>query len=146
MNRRTLVTFGFASVTLLIVTLTFFAIPYMQEDKDPTSEQLSTIQISLCIDYGNGTREWFNNTSVPENCNLLNATKLVAKVQYTYWPAYKASFVDVINGVPNKSSYFWMWYYWDAQENEWKLGPVGADRYVLKPHEVVMWRYEKPSM
>jgi len=102
--------------------------------------------VNLCIDYGNGTVTWFNDTLVPEDCDLLNATKLVAEVRYTYWPAYKSSFVNAINGVTNNSAYFWMWYYWDIEENEWILGPVGSDCYKLKPEEIVIWRYEKPGM
>ena len=89
--------------------------------------------------------KWFNQT-IPRGYSLLNATKLVAEVDYTYQPAYKASFVNAINDVRNRPPYFWMWYRWNSQESEWKLGPVGADIYRLKPDEIVMWRYEKPSM
>ena len=145
MSKRFIIVFGLLSAALVLVLSALFATSYMQRSSLQMDLNSSTIKISLCIDYGNGTKEWFNGT-VPKGCNLLNATDLIAEVEYTYWPAYKASFVDALNGVPNKPPYFWMWYYWDTQENMWKLGPVSADRYELKPGETVMWRYEKPSI
>jgi len=146
MNRRTIITLSLALATLLTILSILATIQSTQRSGGATSEQHTTIQISICIDYGNGTRVWFNNTRIPKDFNLLNATMLVAEVNYTYWPAYKASFVDAINGIKNESPYFWMWYYWDVDGKKWKLGPVGADRYRLKPGEVVMWRYEVPAM
>lgn len=145
MNKRNIVTLCLSLTALILVFLSIHTSSYMWEGKPQVNENSSTIKISLCIDYGNGTREWFNQT-IPRGYSLLNATKLVAEVDYTYQPAYKASFVNAINDLPNKPPYFWMWYRWDPQENEWKLGPVGADIYRLKSDEIVMWRYEKPSM
>ncbi len=145
MSKRFIIVFGLLSAALVLVLSALFATSYMQRSSLQMDLNSSTIKISLCIDYGNGTKEWFNGT-VPKGYSLLNATDLIAEVKYTYWPAYKASFVDAINGVSNKPPYFWMWYYWDAQENMWKLGSISADGYKLKPGDIVMWRYEKPSM
>ncbi len=103
------------------------------------------IRVNICIDYGNGTVTWYNNTLVPINYSLLNATMMIASVEYTYWPKYNACFVDSINGVPNRDPYYWMWWYWDEGERAWKHGLVSADHHILKQGEIVMWRYEKPS-
>ena len=145
MSKRSLITLGLLSVALVLILSTLFSAHHTQRSGLQADANSSMIKISLCIDYGNGTKEWFNGT-VPKGYSLLNATDLIAEVKYTYWPAYKASFVDAINGVSNKPPYFWMWYYWDTKEKCWKLGSVGADRYKLRPDEIVMWRYEKPSM
>ncbi|MCD6445791.1 hypothetical protein J7L49_03290 [Candidatus Bathyarchaeota archaeon] len=105
------------------------------------------MRVNICIDYGewNGTVVWYNNTIVPLGCNLLEATKKVAIVNSTYWPAYQASFVDAINGVWNQGAYYWMWYRWDNEKNLWVYGDCGADRYTLTNNEILMWRYEIPS-
>ncbi len=105
------------------------------------------MQVNICIDYRewNGTVVWYNNTMIPLGYDMLNATKLIAEVEYTYWSAYQASFVDAINGVSNEHPYYWMWLYWDQNEKTWKYGAVGADSYILKPDETIMWRYEIPS-
>ena len=103
------------------------------------------MHVNLCIDYGNGTILWYNDTIVPLGYNLLEATKGVAVVNSTYWPAYRASFVDAINGVWNKGSYYWMWYRWDGESKVWKYGGCGADLYTLSNGEVVKWRYEIPN-
>jgi len=103
------------------------------------------MRVNICINYTewNATVVWYNNTIVPLGCDLLQATKMVAVVNYTYYWQYQASFVDAINGVWNNKtcSRFWMWHYWDENQKEWKYGQVGADRYKLTNNEIVKWRY-----
>ena len=103
-----------------------------------------TVPFKLCIDYGNGTAVWYNDSRIPINTNLLNATQRVADVQYTYWLIYDASFVDAINGVSNSPPYYWMWLYQNADTTTWTYGPVGADLFIVKSGQVFMWRYEIP--
>jgi hypothetical protein len=102
------------------------------------------MRVNICINYEefNGTVVWYNGTLVLAGCDLLSATKRIAIVNYTYWPSYKASFVDAINNVWKNGTHYWMWYRWTS--NSWEYGPVGADIYILSPNETVMWRYEKP--
>jgi len=88
---------------------------------------------------------WYNDTFVPLGCNLLQATEMIAVVNYTYWPAYQASFVNAINSVQNDGARFWMWHRWNAEKEIWEYGDVGADRYKLTNGETVMWQYEIPS-
>ena len=142
-RKKIIVSLALLTCLIIAVCLGVYYIQYNAPHLD-NLDSIRAMRVNLCIDYGNGTVTWFNNTLVPEDCDLLNATKLVAEVRYTYWPAYESSFVDAINGVTNNSTYFWMWYYWDMEE--WILGPTGSDRYKLKPEETVMWRYEKPGM
>lgn len=104
-----------------------------------------TVPFKLCINYGNETVVWYNDSRIPINTNLLNSTQMVVDVQYTYWPAYQASFVDAINGVSNSPPYYWMWLYQDVNTTTWTYGPVGADLFIVKSGQVFMWRYEKPQ-
>jgi len=140
--------FLLGSVTALVITACLAGYYYIQyQNYKAFIEQYEavTMRANLCINYGNGTIIWYNKTIVPLGYDLLNATKLIAKISSTYWPAYQASFVDSINGVANNPPYYWMWLYWDENENVWKYGPVGADCYILKPNEIIMWRYEIPA-
>lgn len=102
------------------------------------------MRVNICIDYKewNATVVWYNNTIVPLGCDLLQATRKIAVVNSTYWPAYQASFVNAINGVWNSGARFWMWSRWNAEKEIWEYGEVGADRYKLTNSEIVMWRYE----
>ena len=107
--------------------------------------QSCIMHVNICIDYGNETIIWYNNTVVPLGCNLLEATKRVAVINSTYWPAYHASFIDAINGVWNKGAYYWMWYQWNNESKTWEYGDRGADLYILSNNEIVRWRYEIPA-
>jgi hypothetical protein len=136
---------GIATAVIMTAFLAgYYYVQYQNSKALIEQYEAVTMRVNLCINYGNDTIVWYNKTIVPLGYDLLNATKLIAKVNSTYWLAYQASFVDAINNVPNKPPYYWMWLYWDENEDMWKYGPVGADCYILKPNEVVMWRYEIP--
>jgi len=105
------------------------------------------MRANICIDYKewNVTVVWYNDTIVPLGYNLLQATKMIAIVNCTYYKSVSGWFVDAINGVWNHGPYVWMWYLWDSNDKTWKYGPVGAGSYSLKVDETVMWRYEIPA-
>jgi len=103
-----------------------------------------TMRVNVLIDYGNETKVWHNNTIVSQGATLLNATKRVASVQTTYHYELQAVFIDTINGVPTtKTEGYWWWKYWDENSKVWKDGEMGADLYILKPDETVMWLFIK---
>lgn len=105
------------------------------------------MRVNICINYRewNATVVWYNNTIVPLGCDLLQATKIIAIANCTYYPSVPGWFVDAINGVWNKGPYSWMWYFWNSNDKTWKYGPVGAGSYPLKANETVMWHYEIPG-
>lgn len=98
-----------------------------------------TIHVSLLINYGNGTREWHNNTRVPVGFSVLNATLAVAEVDYAI--GQYGAFVTAINGVGGDTGMFWIWLYWNATSSEWKTGPVASDMHVLHNGDLVAWSY-----
>ncbi len=113
-----------------------------------------TVLVNICIDYGNGTVVWYNDTRVPLGATLFNATSEVAVLNYTVWnlPGYgypddKAIFIDAINGVWNdyQANKYWQWYYWDG--SQWVLGPVGCNHpdATVEDGGIYMWRYETVS-
>ena len=101
------------------------------------------MKVNICIDYGNGTKVWHNNTLVPVGFTLLNATELIADVDYTTWPE-QGAFVNGINGVmlSSEEKKSWFWWRWDATISRWILGEVGADQHVLQRGEIVAWTYQ----
>ncbi|MGB9631243.1 MAG: DUF4430 domain-containing protein [Candidatus Methanodesulfokora sp.] len=137
---------------LLIVILVFAGIlAKYNQDLSYCKEQLSEIaeykryvaRINLLLDYGNGTRRWYNGTIVPLGSSLLNATMQVASVNYTLG-AYGA-FVNSINGVSNDKSKSMYWMYWVFRNGKWVLGEVSADNFKLKEGDIVAWFYENCS-
>lgn len=99
--------------------------------------------INILIDYGNGTKIWYNETEVPIGSSLLDATRNVAKVDYQLFQY--GAFVTAINGRGGDSGYYWMWYFWNSTSRKWEMGPVAADAYILHHGDTVSWVYEKPS-
>ncbi len=110
-----------------------------------------TYRVNILIDYGNGTRVWYNSTLVPIGWSLYNATLKIAKVKATYFPQYDAYFVDSINGVgenkpPEKASWYWMIWLWDKENLAWKLSEVSSDKYLLKKDDIVAWVFQDTSI
>jgi len=106
------------------------------------------VEVSLCIDYGNGTAEWHNNTLMPVGSTLFNLTEQATwNLSYVVWPGMGV-YVTCINGVceriitPGHEGYSWIWYYWDPRAKTWIWGPTACDKHVLSDGEVLMWRYE----
>ncbi|MEJ5292783.1 MAG: DUF4430 domain-containing protein [Candidatus Methanosuratincola sp.] len=95
------------------------------------------IKVNLGFDYGNGTTVWKNGTYVPIGYTLLNGTLKVAQVNYSVYPY--GVWVNGINGVFENvaENTYWVYYVWS--NNDWEMGPVGADQYVLKNGESVKW-------
>lgn len=97
-----------------------------------------SIQVSVVINYGNGTKKWHNNTRVPIGSSVFNVTSIVADIDYsTEWGS---AFVTAINGVGGTGSY-WIWWHRNATSSMWQCGPVGCDAFTLHEGDVVGWIY-----
>lgn len=138
------------SLGLLCLTIftTYLAIYYYTEfQKYQTlyNEALSKfskyILVNILINYGNGTASWYNNTAVAIGSNLLQATKIIAKVEYTEYSF--GVFVTSINNVAGNKTHAWLWYIWNSTKRNWDLGPTGADGYILKNGDIISWIYTK---
>jgi len=105
-----------------------------------------SIRVNLCIDYGNGTKEWHNGTLLPAGSTLFNATIKVAKVEYEVYEGL-GIFITSINGVENNpdKNLWWLWFYWDSNKKEWAHGPVGCGQWILHNNDIVMWKYMTPT-
>jgi len=143
MQRRTLL---FAVLGLLTWGLlaSLAAVYYYYSYNDLlTKIQKPIVLINIGIDYGNGVpAKWFNQTRITAGSTLLNATMLVADVEYTVWPG-SGAFVDSIDNVTNSGSYYWLW--WMHTTYGWSQGQVASDRYIVGDNETYYWYYEDTS-
>ncbi len=103
------------------------------------------IMVNIGIDYGNGTKQWFNGTVLPARSTVLSALTSVSRVEYTY--GQFGAYVVSINGhrekiLSKKEGYSWMWYLYNATSGKLEYGPVAADKYILSNGQIILWRYE----
>lgn len=97
-----------------------------------------TLKVNLCIDYGNGTTTWYNNTSILSGSTLFDLTQKVATVEYTYYANMEPGHM-LIGSINGWMQGWWLWYYWDAEKGEWTFGPVGCDAWMLKDGGIYKW-------
>ncbi len=141
---------------LLLVTLAWAVIAtctaaFLYVENQGLAKQAAALRsrvvvVNVLIDYGNGTRVWFNSTVLRRGATVLDALMAVAKVNYTLG-SYGA-FVNSINGVANRvvsknEGYYWMWYIYDRTSRTWRLGEVASNAYELSDGDVIMWKYQK---
>jgi len=98
-----------------------------------------TLRASLLVKYGNGTKQWFNNTIIPIGWTLFNLTiyDLKGNVNYEEYPF--GIVVTSINGVSQHESYYWLWYRWDLEKRDWVPGETGPDACLLQNGDVLAW-------
>jgi len=134
-----------ALLTWSIVVTSLFGYYYLrfQEYTRLSREyEAVTMKVNICIDYGNGTKVWRNNTLVSLGFTLLNTTELIADVDadYTYGPAFINAIDGVENSLEEKKS--WFWWHWDTTSSGWMLGEVGADQHMLHRGDIIAWTYQ----
>lgn len=95
-----------------------------------------TSTVDIMIDYGNGTKTWFNDTRIIPGESLLNVTKDITDLEYTM--SEFGAFVSSINGIEGTQDNFWIWNYY---EDGWKMGLTGADQKYLHEGDIVSWKY-----
>lgn len=102
-----------------------------------------SISVNIAIDYGNGTRVWHNNTILPLEATVFNATVKVANPEPH--PTYGESFIIAINGVSQNEAenMYWGWWIWDDTDHQWVLGPLANNEYTLRDGQSVIWYYSK---
>ena len=95
---------------------------------------------NLLIDFGNGTRTWYNTTNVQPGTNLYVETQIIAKgeVNATYYPQYQSHFVTAIFNVGNTNTMYWLlWTY--NKTASWQQAPVGPDELQVTNDSVFAW-------
>ena len=117
-----------------------------------TMSEVTTLTVSICIDYGNGTAEWHNKTVMLTGSSLFQFSQSVAKLNFTYDALMKPGHIRVTS-IDDKKEYTnytisssegaaWLWYYWDDNRQAWAFGPVGCDAWMLKDGSIYKWSFE----
>lgn len=99
-------------------------------------------KINICIDYGNGTVVWKNNTYVRVGAPLLNVTLKVAEVNYTVH-AGMGAWVHAINGVYEDTVANKWWVYTVWTNGSWETVWISADQYVPANGESIKWELKQ---
>jgi len=100
--------------------------------------EVRVIHVNLCIDYGNQTIKWYNNTSTSQGTTLFDLTRKIADAEYSYWPTMEPGHM-LVTSINNHSEGYWIWYYWDETKEDWVFGSVGCDAWILKDNGIYKW-------
>jgi len=97
---------------------------------------------NILLNFGNGTRQWNNNTQLQPGWNLYTATLVVTggRVQATWYPSFGEHLVNAIDGVAGtKTSYWIVWTY--NSTALWQKAAVGADDLPIHNGSVFAWTF-----
>ncbi|MDH5816398.1 MAG: DUF4430 domain-containing protein [Candidatus Nezhaarchaeota archaeon] len=133
-----------AACSLALAAQTYYETFMLSTKLESLKESLRalTSEVSITIDYGNGTTRT-HKLLVPIGYTALDALRCVAKVETRLysWGEYIVAIDDVHESM--EKNLFWLWYIM-GEKGEWVLAPVGAGAYVLKSGDHVKFSYEKP--
>ncbi len=102
----------------------------------------SLLGVSIFIDYGNGTRHWYNNTLIQAGWNLYIVTVVLANgsVDATWYPQYGEHLISGISGVKNVDTRSWfLWTY--NRTASWQVAQTGADLIPAINGSVYAWTF-----
>lgn len=102
--------------------------------------EATTIEVSLLINYTDSI-EW-HNISIPLGASLFDLTQKIAKIEYSYWPTMEPGHI-LITSINDKAEGYWLWYHWDEEKNEWIIGPVGCDAWMLVDGGIYKWHLSR---
>jgi hypothetical protein len=105
--------------------------------------------VDLLIDFGNGTRLWFNNTKVPGTDNFYNVTyQDVNGNLQAVWDGYplNAHLVYRImgygcNGTSANCDGYWSLWRWNGTKDCWSYSEVGADLVRVSDSTMAAWYF-----
>lgn len=102
----------------------------------------NTVKVDVLVNFGNGTRTWYNETVAPSGSSLINVTARIFgdNMAVTYSPY--GAMVTKLGGAgpsPDQPSLYWIWFEWDPSSQAWKMGETGADQHTPIPGEVLGW-------
>jgi hypothetical protein len=102
--------------------------------------------VHFLLDYGNGTRRWYNDTAAQPGWNGYVATLVIlnGRVQAIWYPpgyfvpgGPGEHFVTGINGVNQTAST--SWFFWGYAGSRWSVAPSGADLVQINNGTTVAW-------
>lgn len=101
-----------------------------------------TYQVHMLVDYGNGTRVWYNDTRVQPGWNgyVVTLVLLNGSVEASWYPQFGEHLIMGIQGVndtPNQS-WFVLTY---SQKSSWQAAQVGVDEVPMNNGTIFGWAF-----
>jgi hypothetical protein len=121
----------------------------LQTENDYLGSRLSSVSdvVNVAVDFGNGTRAWYNDTYIPVGSSVFNATYISVggRVTTQVYSLGNVSevFVTGILGLSGNSSSYWLWYYFDNSTHRWAEADVGADSFLAVQGGTYLWNYTR---
>jgi hypothetical protein len=138
-------------VALLVIVSTVVGLYYYQYSQAEAQNSTYVSELNhlnvkyfsnIFIDYGNGTKHWFNVTNVQPGTNLYVETQIIAggQVNATYYPQYHSHFVTAINNLGDTNSLYWLlWTY--NKTALWQQAGSGPDLLSVSNGSIYAWSY-----
>jgi hypothetical protein len=138
-------------VGLLVIVSTIAGLYYYQYSQAEAQNSTYVTELNranvrylsnIFVDYGNGTKHWYNVTNVEPGTNLYVETEVVSggNVNSTYYPQYQSHLVTAINGVGNTNSLYWLlWTY--NRTSMWQEAASGPDLLPVSNNSIFAWSY-----
>jgi len=107
-------------------------------------EKTALYSANVVIDFGNGTRTWYNGTSAQPGWNLYVLTLILTsgRMDAQWYPQYGEHFVTGIDGVANSPNTDQGWFFWSWNATaKWQSPPVGADDLNVYSGSTFAWTY-----
>jgi hypothetical protein len=143
-------TFAFLAGTIAVVNT---SLPIYQQASSQLSQlwsrylslkpaSSSLYAADILIDFGNGTRLWYNDTRVQPGWNMYVETVVLSHgdLQAQWYPDYQEHLVTGIDGVSDSQTMDW--FLWTYNETaSWQTSQVGADLLPVYNGSVLAWTY-----
>jgi len=142
-SKRTL---AFAVLALTVWSLMatayagYYYMQYRQLEDTLKTMQSLVLKVNVLINYGNGTKEWHNNTLVAIGATVFNATLAVADIDYSMWGEYVL--INSINGIQGTQDKGWIWWIWNRSTSQWQSTIEAANKHVLVDGDTIGWNYQ----
>ena len=137
---------AFALIISGLAALYYYQYNQAESANQTYVQQLKQLNVkyysNILIDYGNGTKTWYNETKVDPGWNLYVTTQIITNghVNATYYPQYGSHFITAIYNVPDTKSKYWLLWTWNATAS-WQTAQVGSDQLKMYNGSVYAWAY-----
>jgi hypothetical protein len=93
----------------------------------------------LLVDFGNGTRKWYNGTTVQPGWDgyVASLVLLNGNIQAAWYPQYGEHFVTGVDGVSQTGST--SWFVWEFSGGTWNAASTGADQIRINNGTTIAW-------
>ncbi len=99
-------------------------------------------EVNMLLDFGNGTRRWYNDTSIQPGWNgyVVTLVLLDGRVQATWYPQYGEHYVTGLGGVSDTQSDYWFLLTYNKTAS-WQVAQLGADDISMFNDTTIGWVY-----